>query len=200
VRSGWLRSRLEEARRLDLALYRAVAQARMPVLDATLPRLSRAADYSRLSIGASLVLATAGGPSGRHAAVRGMTSVAVTATVVNVAFKPLLRRRRPERDRSVVGARRRVRMPRSRSFPSGHTAAAFAFATGARHALPSAGPPLFALAALVGFSRVHTGVHYPLDVITGALCGVALGELTNARIDRAAAHDQALPTSDRPGP
>jgi membrane-associated phospholipid phosphatase len=199
VRS-WLRSRLEEARRLDLVVYRAVAETRTPVLDAALPKLSRAADYSGLSIGVSLVLAIVGGPSGRRAAVRGMASVAVTATVVNVAFKPLMRRRRPERDRSFVRARRRVRMPRSRSFPSGHTAAAFAFATGVRHGLPDAGPPLFALAALVGYSRVHSGVHYPLDVLTGALCGIGLAELTNAWIDRVGTPDEAVPRSDRSGP
>ena len=83
-------------------------------------------------------------------------------------------------------------MPTTRSFPSGHTAAAFAFATGVGRELAWAGPPLYALAALVGYSRVHTGVHYPLDVIVGALAGVALGELTGAGIDRAARPGEPL--------
>jgi membrane-associated phospholipid phosphatase len=185
VRPGPAARALAEARRLDLALYRAVAGTRTPALDGALARLSSAADYSRISIAIALGLALAGGSGGRRAAVRGMASVGVTAAVVNLAFKPLTRRRRPDRGNVLLTpARRRVRMPASRSFPSGHTAAAFAFATGAGRELPWAGPPLYALAALVGYSRVHTGVHYPLDVVVGALCGIALGKLTGAWIDR----------------
>jgi membrane-associated phospholipid phosphatase len=180
VSSGGLRRVVDEARRLDLALYRAVARTRTPVLDVALSRLSRAADYSRLSLGAATVLGLVGGPAGRRAAARGLASLAVTAVVVNVGFKPLTRRRRP----AIARVTPLVRVPRSRSFPSGHTAAAFAFATGVARALPQAAPPLYALAALVGYSRVHTGVHYPLDVAAGALCGVALAELTNTCLDR----------------
>jgi len=77
-------------------------------------------------------------------------------------------------------------MPASRSFPSGHTAAAFAFATGAGRVLPWTAPPLYALACLVGYSRVHTGVHYPLDVAAGAVCGIVLAERTGACIDSVA--------------
>jgi membrane-associated phospholipid phosphatase len=186
VRSGWLRTAAGEARRLDLALYRAVARTRTPALDLTLSRLSRAADYSRLSLAAATVLALVGGPAGRRGAVRGLASVAVTAAVVNAAFKPLTRRRRP----AVPRVSPMVRVPRSRSFPSGHTAAAFAFATGVAHALPRVAPPLYALAAVVGYSRVHTGVHYPLDAASGALCGVALAELTNTCLDRLGDVDQ----------
>lgn len=172
--------------RVDLALYRAVADTRTPALDVALSRLSRAANYSRISIGLALVLALAGGRSGTRAAVRGMASVGVTAAVVNLVFKPVMRRRRPERSGLLTAGRSRVKMPTTRSFPSGHTAAAFAFATGAGRELAWAGPPLYALGALVGYSRIHTGVHYPLDVIVGALAGVALGELTGACIDRTA--------------
>jgi undecaprenyl-diphosphatase len=71
-------------------------------------------------------------------------------------------------------------MPGSRSFPSGHTAAAVAFAGGVGRVMPAAGIPLHALAAVVGYSRVHTGVHYPGDVIGGALLGAMLSDATVA--------------------
>ena len=44
--------------------------------------------------------------------------------------------------------------------------------------LPAAAAPLWALAALVAYSRVHTGVHYPGDVVAGSLLGIALAEAT----------------------
>ena len=56
-------------------------------------------------------------------------------------------------------------MPRSTSFPSGHSASAFAFATVVGHHLPVLGVPTRFLAGAVAYSRVHTGVHYPADVI-----------------------------------
>ncbi len=186
MRSGRTGNALAEVRRIDLALYRALAKTRTPALDVALGRLSQAANYSRISIGLAFALALGGGRQGTRAAVRGMASVGVTSAVVNLAFKPILRRQRPDRRALFTPGRSRVRMPGSRSFPSGHTAAAFAFATGAGRELAWAGPPLYALAALVGYSRVHTGVHYPLDVIVGALAGLGLGELTGACIDRVA--------------
>jgi undecaprenyl-diphosphatase len=204
VRWGRLRRALAEAERLDLAVYRAIADTRTPTLDAAFGRVSRAADYSRLSIAAALALALAGGPAGRRAAGRGMASVGITAAVVNIALKPLLRRRRPERTGVFAAARLRVRMPLSRSFPSGHTAAAFAFATGASRELPSTVPALYTLAAMVGYSRVHTGVHYPLDVAVGALCGMTLAELTDVCLDRVERRDAPprgdVSRSDRPIP
>ena len=119
---------LAEADRIDRALYEAVAETPTPLLDRAMGRLSRAADHSKLSMAASLVLATAGGRRGREAAVRGLGSLAATSAVVNLIVKPLGRRRRPDRDQSTIPDQRQIRMPRSRSFPSGHTAAAVAFA------------------------------------------------------------------------
>jgi len=42
--------------------------------------------------------------------------------------------------------------------------------------------PLHSLAALVGYSRVHTGVHYPGDVVAGALMGAMIAEATAGKL------------------
>jgi membrane-associated phospholipid phosphatase len=173
---AWLSRSGEEARRLDHAVYAAIAGTSTPSLDRGLRRLSRAANYSRLSLTSAAVLALTGGRRGRKAAGMGLASVAVTSAALNAGVKPIVQRRRPDRVAEDVPLARHVRMPSSTSFPSGHSAAAFAFATGVAHVLPAAGFPLRGLAALVAYSRVHTGVHYPSDVLAGAMLGGGLSQ------------------------
>ena len=167
----------DELVRLDTAVYSAIAITPTPLLDRVLRGVSRAANYSKLWLASSALLAVAGGPRGRDAAVDGLASVALTSAVVNGALKPLARRRRPDRDTFNVPAGRQVTMPASRSFPSGHAASAFAFAAGVAADAPQAGLILNAAAAVVAYSRVHTGVHYPGDVIAGSLTGAALAQI-----------------------
>jgi membrane-associated phospholipid phosphatase len=181
---NWCERAAAEAGGLDLSVYSAIAGAPTPSLDRALGRLSRASDYSRLSIASAMLLWLAGGLRGREAAKHGLASVAVTATVLNVGVKPVAHRRRPDRVAQDVPRSRYVRMPSSSAFPSGHSAATFAFATGVGRVLPAAGFPLRALAALVAYSRVHTGVHYPGDVLAGALLGGALAQATTHALDR----------------
>jgi membrane-associated phospholipid phosphatase len=173
-----------EMERMDTALYIAIARTPTPALDRSMRRLSHAADYSRLSIASAATLSLIGGATGRRAATVGLASVAVASTVVNIAVKPLSSRRRPDRAARQVPLSRHVRMPASTSFPSGHSAAAFAFATGVGVVMPTTAIPLRALAALVAYSRVHTGVHYPGDVIGGALIGTVLAQMTIRAVDR----------------
>jgi undecaprenyl-diphosphatase len=175
----------KELSRLDVAMYEAVAATSTPRLDRAMSGLSSAADYSRLSLAAAVVLAAAGGVPGRRAAVRGVAAVALTAAVVNGLVKPLARRRRPQPPAGIPLARR-VRMPRSASFPSGHSASAFAFAAEVGRELPWAGVALTALATTVAYSRVHTGVHYPGDVVAGALCGLLGAAASDHLLERAA--------------
>jgi membrane-associated phospholipid phosphatase len=175
---------LEEAERLDVAVYAAIARTPSPSLDAAMSRLSRAADYSRLWLGSAAMLALGGGDRGRRAAALGLASLGATATVVNVALKPLGRRRRPDRGAQDVPIARHVPMPTTSSLPSGHSAAGFAFATGVGHILPPAAAALRALAALVAYSRIHTGVHYPGDVVAGSLVGAVVAQATARALER----------------
>jgi membrane-associated phospholipid phosphatase len=68
----------------------------------------------------------------------------------------------------------------SPSFPSGHTSSAFATATSVSLAYPKwyVIAPSFAWAGTVGYSRMHLGVHYPSDVLVGALIGSGCAYLT----------------------
>jgi undecaprenyl-diphosphatase len=174
----------EEFGRLDVAVYAVIAATPTPALDWIFHRLSRAADQSKLWLGTAAILWALGGARGRRAALNGVASISVTSVVVNAVFKPLSRRRRPQRDTYNVPVARLVAMPRTTSFPSGHAASAFAFVTGVAAALPQAGIPLGAAAALVAYSRVHTGVHYPVDVIAGSVTGVAMTPVTMAALER----------------
>ena len=124
--------------RLDRRLMRHSFGARSPALDRTLIAITRAANYSRLWLLIAGALAVFGGRRGRRAAARGLVR---------------------DRDRGVRGQRpgeaarapatallalapHLIPMPRSTSFPSGHSAAAFAFATGACAELPVLAPVL----------------------------------------------------------
>lgn len=179
-----VRDWVAEAEQVDRAVYAAVAETPTPLLDGAMRRLSNAADHSKLSMASSVVLAAAGGAAGRRAAGTGLASVAVTSAFVNLIVKRVGRRRRPDRATQGVPTARHVPMPTSASFPSGHSAAAVAFASGVSSELPAAAVPLFALAASVAYSRVHTGVHYPGDVIAGVTIGAVVAELTTGAISR----------------
>ena len=178
--AGWW----NEVNRLDLAVHAAIAATSTPTLDRAFRRLSRAADHSKLWLASAALLAATGGVSGRRAAVNGLASTGLTSAVVNLVLKPVGRRRRPDRDLHRVPLARQVEMPRSTSFPSGHSASAFAFATGVAATSPAAGIPLSALAALVAYSRVHTGVHYPVDAVVGSVTGGALAPLAVGALER----------------
>ena len=65
-----------------------------------------------------------------------------------------------------------VRVPTDHSFPSGHTATSFAAALVLARAVPERAWLFYVLAAAIGFSRIYVGVHYPLDVLGGALLGL----------------------------
>jgi undecaprenyl-diphosphatase len=95
--------------------------------------------------------------------------------------------------KALVGERRPndagplVAIPHSHSFPSGHTATAFAGATMLSFFAPRAAPVFYVLAAAIAYSRLYVGVHFPLDVAGGIVIGVATALLLLAAIRRRSA-------------
>jgi undecaprenyl-diphosphatase len=95
---------------------------------------------------------------------------AVAVNAAQVALKRTFRRTRP----ATAASRRAVVAPDQFSFPSGHTMNAFAVAVLVSVRMPAASPLALAIASGVGTSRVALGLHYPSDVVAGAVLGSAL--------------------------
>ena len=153
---------------LDQRLFDRAARGETPVLDRILPPLTHSADHGLLWLGLAGLLAVTGH---RRAAVRGLTSMAVASATANVPAKLSIRRPRPDLG-GVPLPRRLVHQPTTTSFPSGHSASAAAFAAGVALESPWVGLPVATLACGVAYGRVHTGVHYPGDVVAGIALGV----------------------------
>ena len=111
-------------------------------------------------------------------------SLWLSTFVMETPVKKFFRRKRPFIDilRATVVGRR----PSSFSFPSGHSAAAFAGAALLRRHYPRWTASFYLLAVAVGFSRIYLGAHYPGDVITGGIGGTVLAETTHAMLRRPA--------------
>lgn len=173
----WAKAVVDDLEAMDLAVYGAVAGVSTPRLDKALRTLTIAADNSKLWFGIAGATALFGGRRGRQAAIDGVIAIGITSFVVNQPLKRLLPRRRPDRDHFQVIAGRQVPLPTSPSFPSGHSASAFAFANALSGDLIWVAFPVHFLAGAVAYSRIHTGVHFPGDVLVGALLGSAVGDV-----------------------
>jgi undecaprenyl-diphosphatase len=100
--------------------------------------------------------------------VLGALLLAFMAT--DLVVKPIVGRARPFQ--TSVATRVIDRRPLTYSFPSGHAASSVAGAITLSWIWPQGRLVLWALAALVGLSRIYVGVHYPLDVLGGAVLGL----------------------------
>lgn len=181
---------------LDRRIFDAVAEAESPLLDTVMPKLTSAADHSKLWMAIAAALTATGSPSMRRGAGRGMVTLAATSLLTNQGAKRIWKRPRPDH-MMVPLVRRSRRMPTSNSLPSGHSASAAAFAVGVGLENRSLGVGLGVLAGLVGLSRVATGAHYPGDVLAGFGLGTAIA-LVGAGIVPTVA--EPPPTSGSPLP
>jgi membrane-associated phospholipid phosphatase len=119
---------------------------------------------------------------GRQALLQIVPPLWFATITVEYPIKYYFRRRRPFVD--VIQAIAVGKKPGTYSFPSGHSAAAFAGAWLLRRHYPRLTLLWYAIAGLVGFSRIYLGAHYPGDVLSGALSGTAIAEATRWVIDK----------------
>lgn len=141
-------------------------------VDRAMRILSRSANKGTLWLALAAVGVLAPGLT-RRAAIRGVGALAATSFITNAILKPTSGRKRPLLELTPV-VRQLRRPPRTTSFPSGHAASAAAFATGVGLEAPALGAAVAPLAAAVGYSRIHVGVHHVSDVVAGAALGAAV--------------------------
>jgi undecaprenyl-diphosphatase len=152
-----------------------------PALDPCMIFLSSINDYGVIWLVLLGALAALGGRNGRWAALAGLV-----ALVAGFAFSEVLKSivMQPRPFVSLPDVRLLINPASSYSFPSVNATYAFAASSGASLTaqrllgrLPVWGWGLLVLAIAVSYSRVYVGVHYPGDVLGGALLGISIGWL-----------------------
>jgi diacylglycerol kinase (ATP) len=176
ILQGVLRHPIAAIEALDAALFLRVNRLSLgPVSDRALTFASRYMHYGEGWILVLLAMMAIDLRHGLRVAVEVLPILWFTLLTVNLPLKRFFRRRRP----FVAFVKARVLGPRPQDFslPSGHAAAGFAGAFLLSIHAPLFAPLFYAIAAVVGLSRVYLGVHYPSDVVIGAGAGTVLAGL-----------------------
>lgn len=145
-----------------------------PALERAAGGLSKLGEHGALWI--AIGVAGAAVDCHHRAHWRRATGAVALSYVLNTSLKLVVRRRRP----TLEGLPPLASVPTQLSFPSAHSATAFAGAVGySRLGVPA--PPLYGLAAITALSRVYLGLHYPSDVVAGATLGSVVAALSGRR-------------------
>lgn len=125
-----------------------------------------------------IILLTKGGRHGRMAALLLIPTIALSDQLNSSVLKYLIERARPCHE--LANVHLLVGCGSGYSFPSSHAVNNFAGAIVLAYFLPKWTWAFFSFAGLVAFSRVYVGVHYPSDVIGGAIIGLMIGAVVIA--------------------
>jgi undecaprenyl-diphosphatase len=155
----------------DSTLLHHVLQLRTPWLDDVMVFVSTIGAGGFVWIAMAAIAAVF--PARRAAAWRMIMAALITWLLADVIIKPLVGRPRPfANDTQIQLISQR---PITTSFPSAHAAIGMAGAMAGTRLFPSTGWLMWPLAVAIALSRVYLGVHWPSDVIAGAVFGVACG-------------------------
>ena len=160
---------------LDRHVERWVVHHRAGWLDPVFVALTHAGSYGAVWVALALVAAW----RSRRLQVLVLVVLAdLAAEGIADVLKAAIPRRRPP----LVYPRPKplVHDPHSHAFPSGHSTTSFACATMLALSYPRLAPAFYVLAAAIAYSRVYVGVHWPGDVVAGALLGIAIALLLRA--------------------
>jgi membrane-associated phospholipid phosphatase len=167
-----------DSQSLDIKILRAINSPEDLPSDGFFRFISNSEPYVMFSV--PVGMATAGFIKHDKTLIRnaysGLAALAVTGGI-SLALKYAVDRERPFVTYPDIVQKSKAGSP---SFPSGHTSSAFATATSLSLAYPKwyIISPSYAWAGTVGYSRMHLGVHYPSDVLAGALIGSGCAYLT----------------------
>jgi membrane-associated phospholipid phosphatase len=142
------------------------------VVDATAYAASALGDHGLVWFLAGVARGRRPGPR-RALAIRAIVFSGAVTPVVNATIKSIVGRQRPQVEAAHPLP---VRIPRTASFPSGHTLAAWCAATLLAENDPW-GPAYYLMAGAISFSRLHVRLHHATDVVAGSILGVMLGWL-----------------------
>lgn len=121
-------------------------------------------------------------PDTRAVGITMAVSLFIEFVTVNIVIKPLIDRARPFEISSDILKNIIITLPKDGSFPSGHTAAAFAAATAAFCCRKKTGIFLLIFAFFMAVSRLYFAVHFPTDVLAGCVIGVVIGIVSYRKI------------------
>ena len=166
---------------MDFSILYAIQGIHTPVLDSFILAITKImGSYGQIWLVVGVVLCLFKKTRRCGAAV--LISYGLVYLVGQYGLKDLIARPRPcQIDRTVDLL---VKRPSSYSCPSTHSAWAFAAATSIFLYYRKAGIAVFAAAVLIGFSRLYLFVHFPTDVLFGAVMGMVLAYIT-VRVQRA---------------
>lgn len=153
---------------MDGRLLMAIQELHMSWLDPIVSLYTRFGDAGMVWIALSLLMLF--WKPTRRAGALALCAMVLGLLATNITIKPLVQRGRPWLDWPIVPL---VTEKDPNSFPSGHTCAAFAASMSWVRTLPWrwGRAAALVLAVCMGLSRLYVGVHYPSDVLAGALVG-----------------------------